>query len=364
MDEYRSAAPADEGPTFIGDLFCDRFGVTEEGNFEGETVLQIDATVDELAVEYERDPATIEDLLDAAMARAKAAREDRPRPPRDEKVLAGWNGLLITALAEGGLVLDERYADLASDALDFVREHCWNGEVLAHRVKDGEVTGAGYLEDYAFLARGAIALYEATGEPDRLRFALDLAHAIVDRFYDAERGTLYFTDPAAGDLPVRPQEVADQSTPSSAGVAVGVLNVLEEFAPDAGFEAVADRVVATYSDELATSPSRYATLLLAADDISIGHLEITVSADEVPEDWRSLLGRRYVPARLLTRRPPDEAGMAEWLDALGLSAAPPIWANREARDGPTVYVCRGACSPPLTETTDLAEWIEEFRPIA
>ncbi|MFB6081274.1 MAG: thioredoxin domain-containing protein [Halanaeroarchaeum sp.] len=352
------------GPTLLARLFEERYGVTEEGNFEGETVLTVSRSVEDLAEAFDRDPEDVESLLQTATERALAAREQRPRPPRDEKVLAGWNGLLITALADGSLALGEEYAELAADALSFVREHLWDGETLAHRYKDGAVKGDGYLEDYAFLARGALTLHGVTGDLAPLAFALDLGRTIRDRFWDEERGTLYFTAPDATDVPVRPQELSDQSTPSSTGVAVQVLSALDAFAPAEGFDEVAERVLRTHADRVRDSPGQYPSLVLAADDRALGHLEVTVSADAVPEDWRRLLGRRYGPARLLTRRPADETTMAEWLDELSLDEAPPIWAGREARGGPTAFVCRGACSPPLDSATDIQEWLAEFRPVA
>ncbi|MFB6069547.1 MAG: thioredoxin domain-containing protein [Halanaeroarchaeum sp.] len=351
------------GPTMLARIFSERYGVTEAGNFEGETVLTLSRSIDDLADDFDRDPATIESLLATARDRARAARSDRPRPPRDEKVLAGWNGLMIRSLAEGGLVLDERYADLAADALSFVREHHWDGDGLAHRYKDGAVKGDGNLADYAFLASGGLALHGATGELEPLSFALTLARGILDRFWDEDRGTLYFTAPDATDLPVRPQEVSDQSTPSSMGEAVRVLAALDAFDPEAGFGDVAERVLRTHADRLRDSPGQYATLALAADDASLGNLEITVSATSIPDDWRSLIARRYLPARLLTRRPSTDDALQDWLDALSLSEAPPIWAGRAARDGPTAFVCRGACSPPIDATADLSEWLEEYRPV-
>ncbi|MGM0397543.1 MAG: thioredoxin domain-containing protein [Halobacteriota archaeon] len=362
MDENAGVDESDAPVGLLADLFSARFGVTEAGNFEGQSVLTQSKTVAELADDFDRDEDTVASLLAVAMDRARAGRAARPRPPRDEKVLAGWNGLLIATLAEAALALDdERYARMGTQALEFVREHLWDGETLAHRYKDGDVTGEGYLEDYAFLARGALALHGATGDLDPLAFALELGRTIQDRFWDAERGTLFFTAVQEDGLPVRPQEVSDQSTPSSTGVAVAVLSALDAVDPDAGFASLADRVLRTHAESMQGRPGQYATLALAADDQSLGHLEVTVAAETIPSSWRRLLGEQYVPARLLTRRPPDDETLEEWLEALSLDEAPPIWAGRAARDGPTAFVCRNACSPPLDEAAQIQEWIDEFR---
>ncbi|WP_254768121.1 thioredoxin domain-containing protein [Salinilacihabitans rarus] len=343
------------------DLVRARFGITESGNFEGETVPNVDASIPDLAAEFDLDEADVERRLEDARERLFEAREDRPRPNRDEKVLAGWNGLTIAAFAEAALVLGEdAYAETAVDALEFVRERLWDAESgrLFRRYKDGDVAVDGYLEDYAFLARGALGCYEATGEVDHLGFALDLARGIESEFWDADRGTLYFTPASGESLVTRPQELGDQSTPASAGVAVEVLLALDGVA-DEDFEGIAEAVLETHANRLEASPLEHGTLCLAADRLESGALEVTVAAETVPDDWREAFATRYVPDRLLARRPPTDEELADWLDALGLDEAPPIWAGREARDGePTLYVCRGrTCSPPTHDAAAAIEWL-------
>jgi uncharacterized protein YyaL (SSP411 family) len=343
------------------DLFVERYGVTESGNFEGRNNPVETATVADLATEYDLSPEEAEQRLGTARQQVFDARSQRVRPARDEKVLAGWNGLMIAALAEGALAFDDAYADQAADALEFVREHLWDGDRLSRRYKDGDVKGDGYLEDYAYLARGALALYEATGERDHLEFALDLARATVAEFWDDERGTLYFTPESGEQLVTRPQEVGDQSTPSSLGVALDVLLALDHLAPGEGFAGKAERALETHASRIEANPLQHATLALAADRHAAGSLEVTVVADDLPGSWRERLGRSYLPHRLLARRPPDENELTDWVDALGLGEVPPIWADRSQREGePTAYVCRSfTCSPPLTDVDEAVEWIED-----
>jgi uncharacterized protein YyaL (SSP411 family) len=346
------------------ELFCARYGVTEAGNFEDHTtVLTEVATVSDLAAEYALDVDEVRTLLESARETLFAAREDRVRPARDEKVLAGWNGLMISAFAEAALVLDAGYAAPAERALAFVREHLWDGERLARRFKDGDVKGEGYLEDYAFLGRGALDLYEATGNVDHLAFALDLARVIEAEFWDSEARTLYFTPESGESLVARPQELGDASTPSSAGVAVELLDSLAAFAPHDRFADIADATLATHAARLRSNPLGHASLALAADDHARGHLELTVAASHLPEAWRRRLAGAYLPGRLLSLRPPTDEELAPWLDRLGLAAAPPIWASREARDGPTVYTCRSfTCSPPQTDIDAALEWAAKLAP--
>ncbi|PSP98337.1 thioredoxin domain-containing protein [Halobacteriales archaeon QS_4_70_19] len=361
------------------DLLCDRFGVTAAGNFEaGLSVLTLATPVEELVAEYDLDEATVRDRLDAATATLRTARADRPRPRRDEKVLAGWNGLAIAALAEGGLVLQEdRWTDLATDALGFIRERLWDpdgvpaGDAagddvpgrLRRRWKDGDAGIDGYLEDYAFLGRGALACYEATGEVEHLAFALDLARCIETAFWDDDRGTLYFTPAGGESLVARPQELGDSSTPSSAGVATRLLADLDGFVTHDRFARVAQGVVETHASTLESEPLKHPTLTLAADDAAVGPLELTVAGD-LPAAWRETLARTYLPGRLLARRPATDDELGDWLAALGVSEAPPLWAGREVRDGePTVYACRSrTCSPPTHDLGEALEWAADLAP--
>jgi len=360
------------------ELFCERYGVTEAGNFERTTVLTRSASISELAESAELSESEVEERLETGLEQAFEAREERPRPARDEKVLAGWNGLLISALAEGGIVLDEGYADVAVDALDFCREHLWDAaeERLSRRYKDvseprseasetqsrsSEVKIDGYLEDYAFLARGAFDTYQATGDPDHLGFALDLADALVERFWDPQEGTLYFTQTGGESLIARPQELNDQSTPSSAGVAAETLLALSHFQDEDEFGDVAAEVLSTHAESIEGNPIQHASLALAADRYRNGSVELTVAAGDVPAEWREVLAATYLPARILARRPPTGDGLADWIEALGLDDAPPIWAGREARDGePTVYACRDfACSPPQHDLEAAIAWLQD-----
>jgi uncharacterized protein YyaL (SSP411 family) len=352
---------------FAADLFCERYGITETGNFEdGRTVLTLSTAIDDLADEHDTTTEEIEAELERAREAVFAARAERPRPARDEKVLAGWNGLMISAFAEAGLALDTTYGETAVAALEFVREELWNGEEnrLARRYKDGEVKIDGYLEDYAFLARGACNCYETTGDVEHLEFALDLGRAIVTEFFDAGEGTLYFTPQSGESLVARPQELDDQSTPSSTGVAVDTLLALSHFAPGEGFEDVAETVLETHAETVESSPLRRASLALAADRHTSGSLECTVVADELPTAWRERIGRAYLPHRVLTHRPPTDGELDEWLDRLALDETPPIWADRTWEDGaPTAYVCRAfTCSPPQTDIEEALSWAERLAP--
>jgi hypothetical protein len=344
------------------ELFCDRFGITEAGNFEGTTVLTIDASVATLAQKHELDEETVRDRLERATRQAFDARATRPRPSRDEKIIGAWNGLFAGAAAEAALCFEDVDPEQATRAVEFVREQLWDGEGLARRYKDGDVAGTGYLEDYAFLGRGALRCYEATGDVEYLAFALELARVIEAEFWDDEQGTLYFTPAAGEQLIARPQEPTDQSTPSSLGVATQLLLALDPFVGHDRFAGIAEAVLETYASTIESAPLQHPTLVSCATQLAAGPLEITIAADELPEEWQSWAGGLRHPGRVLSRRPPTDEELDDWLDRLGLDEIPPVWDGRARRDGETVtaFVCRNrTCSPPVSAVSEATEWLEE-----
>jgi uncharacterized protein YyaL (SSP411 family) len=164
-------------------------------------------------------------------------------------------------------------------------------------------------------------------------------------------------------LVTRPQELNDQSTPSSLGVATDLLLQLDGFAPEADYDEIAGRVLGTHGNRIKGSPLQHVSLTLAADRYAHGGAELTIAADEIPVDWREALSERFLPGVILAQRPPTEEGLSAWLDNLDFDEAPPVWAGRSAVDGePTVYACQSfSCSPPETELEPALEWLEANR---
>ncbi len=342
------------------ELFCDRYGVTRRGNFEGKTILTVDKSTDSLADQYDIDESTVRDVLDDTRQQVAEYRETRKRPPRDEKILASWNGMMITAFARAALVLDDEYAESAADALEFVRKRLWdeNERRLQRRYKDGVAKIDGYLDDYAFLAQGAFELYQATRDVEHLSFTMDIAEAIETEFYDEESGTLYYTPVEGESLITRPQELTDQSTPSSVGIAAELFDQLSHFRNDETFAEIAETVIETHGNRIRANPLQYASLSLAADTVMYGPLEVALVTDDPPERWLDEFGRSYLGSRVLAWRPADEEQFGQWLEELQLDEEPPIWADREQRTGEsTVYVCRSrTCSPPRNQLSTALAW--------
>lgn len=206
-------------------LLADAYGIGEDGNFEGRHVLLLPRPLEQTA----RMRQSTEDQLRRQLApirnKLKQARDRRKRPVTDTKVLTAWNGLMIRGLADAGRVLGERrYTEAAEKAAAFVLEklRAADGRLL-RTLGDGRARLGGYLDDYAFLVDGLIALHRATGRRGWLQEADRLTVAQIDLFWDDQRGGFFFTS-EDHDTPItRSKDPTDSALPSGNGVAAGNL---------------------------------------------------------------------------------------------------------------------------------------------
>jgi uncharacterized protein len=317
------------------------FDVTEAGNFEGRNILHPvapDATV----------------VLDEARDRLLAARERRIRPRRDEKVIAGWNGLMVRAFAEAGRVLDR--ADLvatAETAARFLLSKMRSGDRMRRSYKDGRATLPGYLEDQAAVADGLLSLYEATFDAGWLDEVRRLVREMLTAFWDESRTAFFDTAVDQEQLVVRPQDVTDNAVPSGTSMAVDVLLRAGRLLGEDSWMAIARSTLERLAPTAAKAPLAFGRLL-AALDFELGRpAELAVIGAPAEPRTRQLLEvarRRYLPNRLLATAP-DE-------DGRGI----PLLAERHRLGGKaTAYLCEGfVCQSPTTDPAELARQLERF----
>ncbi|MFF9629626.1 thioredoxin domain-containing protein [Streptomyces fradiae] len=314
-------------------------GVTEEGTFEkGASVLRLpqDAGV----ADAER--------LSGIRARLLAARDLRPRPGRDDKVVAAWNGLAVAALAEAGACFDRPdLVERATEAADLlVRVHLDEGGRLARTSRDGRSGGhAGVLEDYGDVAEGFLALAAVTGEGVWLEFAGLLLGIVLDRFR-GEGGELFDTAHDAEPLIRRPQDPTDNAAPSGWTAAAGALL---SYAAHTGSEAhrtAAERALAVVGALGPRAPRFIGWGLAVAEALLDGPREVAVAGPAGDPDRAALHRvalRGTAPGAVVAVGEPDGAEF-------------PLLRDRPLVDGrPAAYVCRHfTCEAPTTNADRLA----------
>ena len=335
------------------DLVMGYYGVTERGNFEGANILNVSRPPED----YCQQRGVSETDLFAAVARARAVlldvREQRIHPLRDDKVLTSWNGMMLRAFAETGAALGrDDYLDAARANAAFLLDTMRDGNRRILRTwRNGEAKLNGYLEDYACLADGLLALHEATLEPRWLQEAVSVADGMIALFWDDAVGGFYDTGSDHETLVIRPRDVFDNAQPCGGSVASDVLLRLG---------------VVTGNDDFATkgaTPLRAMQQLLGRAPAATGHwlgaLDFYVSlpreivivgpvGDSVTADMLEAVSTRFMPNRVLV-------GVAD--PANPPLQDSPLLEQRVMQDGrPTAYVCENyACQLPVTDAAALAQ---------
>ncbi len=337
-------------PPELAEVALRRFRITPEGNFEhGATVLEVAVPVETLARELGLPVEEVERRLSEARRRLFEAREARVKPGRDDKILAGWNGLMIRGLAFAGHVFARAdWVEQARRAADFVLAELWDGQRLLRSYQEGQARIPGFLEDYGDLAAGLTALYQATFEVKYLEAARALVKAAEERFWDAEQRA-YLTAPRAqGDLLVATYATFDNAVPSGASTLTEAQVALAALTGDKRYLELPEAYVSRMRDELRQNPMGYGHLGLAADALVDGAPSVTfVGSREAVEPLLAVARATYAPVFAYAWKapgapiPPSMQETFEGREPVGGQAA--------------AYLCRHfACEPPLTRVEALA----------
>ena len=324
------------------------FDVTAEGNFEGRSILHPVA------------PGAI-DLLAVARNRLLAARAQRVRPHRDEKVIAGWNGLMLRAFAEAGRVLRRPELVAVAEAnARFLLSQMRESNRMRRSYKDGRAPLAGYLEDQAAVADGLLSLYEATFEPNWLDDLRGLLAEMLTAFWDDTEAAFFDTAADQEQLVVRPQDVTDNAVPSGTSMAVDVLLRAGMLLGEPTWIDRARVALERLAPTAAKAPQAFGRLLAAVDFYLGRPVELAVIGSP-PEpqvsEFLEVVRSRYLPNQLVAVAP-----------AGGQRSATPLLRDRRAIDGRvTAYLCEGfVCQAPTTNPSELAGQLDAFnaKPVA
>ena len=348
-----------------GDRFCRAYGVTEEGNFRdkatgrptGRNVLHLPRPLRDWAEAFGTTEDELQDELEESRRILFEVRQKRTRPLLDDKVLAGWNGLMISALARAGSALDEEaFLSAAKVAARFVLGHMVKGGQLVRRYRNGKAGVPAVAEDYAFLARACLDLYAATFEPAWLANATRLARELVDRFWDGAAGGLYDVEPGRDDLPWHPKEVYDGACPSANSAALEVLARLGLLTGDPWWTERAWELARAFAGEVSRYPAAFTAYLSGLAYLLEPTREVVIAGAPGRPDTQALLDAVrgvYAPETLLVLVPPGK-------DAGPIRDLAPFLSGMVPQEGrAAAYVCQDfACQEPVTDPQELAALLE------
>jgi len=324
-----------------GATFCATYGIKTPGNFEGKSIPNLlGGSLDE----------TLVVRLLPMKTKLLAARGKRVRPATDDKVLTAWNGLMISAFARAYDAFG-REEDLRSAraAADFVLAKLAKGDRLLVSWRDGKAHLNAYLDDYAFLARGLVDLYEAGFDRRDLDRAAALTRIIVSRFSDGQGG-FHFTSDDHEAILARTRSTFDNAIPAGSAVAAETLLRLAIHLDDASFRKAGLATLAALRPLADRMPSGFATLLNASAYAERKEVpEIAIVGKREAPGTRALLAAaraRYVPARAIA-----------WFDPAAGPSTLPLLAGKTLVSGkPAAYVCRNyACDAPVGDPAELAK---------
>lgn len=332
------------------DAFCERYGVTEGGNFEFKNILNVRSSVASIAQRYGKTPDELARIIEDSSAKLFAVREKRVRPGRDEKVLTSWNGLMISGFAKGYAVTgDTRYLDAAKNAVRFIESRLVSSSSQEGRLmrtfKDGQSKLNAYLDDYAFYVSGLLDLFAVDSRPEYLEKASKYTESMIKHFWDEKEGNLFFTSDDHEQLIVRTKSFYDLAIPSGNSMAASNLLRLYHYMQNNDYLDKATRIMKSGARPAAENPFGFGQLLISLYMYVKKPVEVTIiGKGGIMSGW---LKEQFLPDGIT-------AFVAEEKDLQALQKYS-FFQGRSAEKGETAFVCRNfTCSLPITTEKELA----------
>jgi uncharacterized protein YyaL (SSP411 family) len=266
------------GDPTTSDIFCEFYGVTDGGNFEGKNILNLSVPASTLSKRYGKTLKEITEIIETAAGKLFAARENRVKPGRDEKILTSWNGLMISGFAKGyGITGDMRYLEVAENAVRFIESKLISNEGRMRRTyKDGESKYNGYIEDYAFYVAGLLDLFGVDSRSEYLDNAIKYTDFMLQHFWDENEGNFFFTSDDHEQLITRTKIHYDLAIPSGNSIAATNLIRLYHYAHNDSYFAKALRIIGGGARPAAENPFGFGQLLNAIYLYLRKPIEVTV----------------------------------------------------------------------------------------
>ncbi|MGD9711062.1 MAG: thioredoxin domain-containing protein [Thermomicrobiales bacterium] len=330
------------------------YGITPEGNFEGHSIPTRAVPLSRLAETLEIEEADLSARLPSIRDQMRTWRDGRTRPGRDDKVIASWNGMMLRAFAEAALPLGRHdFLIAAQKNATFIVEKLLSERGLQHIYQNDSARIAGYLEDYANVVDGMLALYQVDFDLRWLEASLDLTEIIIERFGDQHSGLFFDSSHEHEPLVSRARDLQDGATPSGNAVAAEVLVKLGRLTGNRELERKGGAILSHLARPMADQPLGFSRALVALDTFLGIAKEVVVAGPAGNDETRQFMqeiGALYQPHMLVGLAEPTETALAERL---------PFLRDRPLRNGQVAaYVCEHfACLPPVTDPARLDDVI-------
>ncbi|MBL0355981.1 MAG: thioredoxin domain-containing protein [Chitinophagaceae bacterium] len=326
-------------------LFCDFFDVSENGNWEGKNILRILKPVTDFAQQRQLDKAGLLQVMDECLQKLGVERKKRTRPGLDDKIILGWNALMLKAIAKAAVVLqDDNFRRIALANIDFLLKNftvTGSSVQMMHTWKNGQAKYPAFLDDYAYLADACISMYELTFDENYIEKARELCEYTVASFSDDETIFFYYTNKGQDDIIVRKKEVYDGATPSGNGVMAFNLSRLAIIFDRKNWRNRSDNLLLAISAAALKYPASFgmwAGLLMGK---MWGFTEIAVVGGGAAHLAATISSGTYIPAKII-------------MASTSAQNKYPMLRDKPAHDPAYIYICKDymCCAP--------AKNLEEF----
>ena len=288
------------------DIFCEYYGITEAGNFEGKNILHITKSTEEIARRYGKSLEEIEQLLQRISEILFTIREKRIKPGRDDKILTSWNGLMISAFAKVYRITNNpKYLDYATRGIEFIEDKIGTSDGRLRRTfKDGVSKLNAYLDDYAFYISALLDVFEVDTNSRYIEKAISYADFMIKHFWDEKRENFFFTSDDHEQLIVRTKSLYDIAIPSGNSMAASALLRLYHMTRNSDYLLKAEQIMSTGAKAAAENPFGFGQLLNAVYLYIKKPIEITIIGTNIEkatdsERMSNWLGKQFIPNSII-----------------------------------------------------------------
>ncbi len=346
------------------EVFCFYFGAGSRGNapagsdphnvFENKNILYNARSLSETANKFEISTDEAHKIIEESKKVLFTAREKRPRPHLDDKILTSWNGLMISAFAKAYNILgNEKYIELAKKSADFILKNLYKEKVLMHRFRDGEARFDGTLEDYAFFIQALVDLFESCFDEGYLEKAIELTDIMIKYFYDDSDSGFFDTSDKDKSILVRTKEDYDSAEPTGNSIAIMNLLRLSQLTENKDYYDKAEKSLELFSGKMTAQPYATPQMLCALDFSLTKPKQIIIAGkrnDKLAQDMIHEVHTHYIPNKILIFA---EAGKENKLIPFLESIIKPI-------DKTTAYICENyTCKLPVSDLNEFRKLLEE-----
>lgn len=339
------------------EFFREFYGITKEGNFEGRNILNTPQSLEEFASQKEIEKNWLEEKFKMQLEILYEVRKKRIFPQKDEKILSSWNGLMLFSLVEAGMSFQNKeFIDAAKSAANFIKKNMWQGKTLFRCWRKGVAEHHSSLDEYAYLIRGLISLFEADCGSEWLEWAFELADILSIKF-KAEKGAFYYTDGSNEDFIVRKCQYADGAEPSGNAIHCENLLRLYQITGNSDYLSEAEDILRAVKKYLENYPPGYVYHIMNLQHcLDKQSPTLIVALNENKDHYHEILKsiyQNFIPHKSVIVRHVNDQKLFDLL--------PYLKEQKPIDDNTTLYICfQGVCTKPLNSINEILKSINSL----